>query len=78
MSFVVDILAFLPFRLLGYFLRYWANFYSNILVTLTTITLLKFVGPAMPTTIKAALKRWEEATGKKAAEAKEIKLVSML
>jgi hypothetical protein len=32
----------------------------------------------MPTTIKAALKRWEEATGKKAAEAKEIKLVSML
>ena len=31
----------------------------------------------MPTTIKAALKRWEEATGKKAGEAKEIKLIGV-
>ena len=29
----------------------------------------------MPTTIKAALKKWEEASGKKSAEAKEIKLI---
>ena len=31
----------------------------------------------MPTTIKAAIKKWEEATGKKAAEAKEIKLIGV-
>ena len=32
----------------------------------------------MPTTIKAALKKWEEASGKKSAEAKEIKLIGGL
>ena len=32
----------------------------------------------MPTTIKAALKKWEEASGKKSAEAKEIKLIGDL
>jgi dynein light chain 1 len=31
----------------------------------------------MPTTIKAALKKWEEATGRKAGEAKEIKLIGV-
>ena len=31
----------------------------------------------MPTTIKQALKKWEEATGRKAAEAKEIKLIGV-
>ena len=31
----------------------------------------------MPTTIKQALKKWEEATQRKAAEAKEIKLVGV-
>lgn len=31
----------------------------------------------MPTTVKAAIKKWEEATGKKAAEAKEIKLIGV-
>jgi len=31
----------------------------------------------MPTTIKAALKKWEEASGKKSAEAKEIKLIGV-
>ena len=31
----------------------------------------------MPTTIKAALRKWEEATGKKAGEAKEIKLIGV-
>ena len=31
----------------------------------------------MPTTIKAAIKKWEEATAKKAAEAKEIKLIGV-
>ena len=31
----------------------------------------------MPTTIKAALKKWEEATGNKASEAKEIKINAM-
>lgn len=31
----------------------------------------------MPTTIKQGLKRWEEATGRKAAEAKEIKLIGI-
>ena len=29
----------------------------------------------MATTIKVALRKWEEASGKKAAEAKEIKLI---
>lgn len=31
----------------------------------------------MPTSIKQALKKWEEATGRKAAEAKEIKLIGV-
>ncbi len=31
----------------------------------------------MPTTIKAALKKWEEATGRKAGEAREIKLIGV-
>ena len=31
----------------------------------------------MPTTIKAALKKWEEASGKKSSEAKEIKLIGV-
>ena len=31
----------------------------------------------MPTTIKQALKKWEEATGKKAAEATEVKLIGV-
>ena len=31
----------------------------------------------MPTSIKAAIKKWEEATGTKAAEAKEIKLIGV-
>ena len=31
----------------------------------------------MPTSIKQALKRWEEATGRKAADSKEIKLVGV-
>ena len=31
----------------------------------------------MPTTIKAALKKWEEATGKRATEAKAIKLIGI-
>ena len=31
----------------------------------------------MPTTIKAAIKKWEEATGRKAGEAKEIKLIGV-
>ncbi len=31
----------------------------------------------MPTTIKQALKKWEEAMGKKAADAKEIKLIGV-
>ena len=31
----------------------------------------------MPTTIKVALKKWEEANGKKAAEANEIKLIGL-
>ena len=31
----------------------------------------------MPTTIKAALRKWEEATGKKAGESKEIKLIGV-
>ncbi len=31
----------------------------------------------MPTTIKAAIKKWEEATGKKAGESKEIKLIGV-
>ena len=31
----------------------------------------------MPTTIKAALKKWEEATARKAGEAKEIKLIGV-
>ena len=31
----------------------------------------------MPTSIKQALKKWEEATGKKTAEAREIKLIGV-
>ena len=31
----------------------------------------------MPTTIKQALKKWEEATGKKGAEATEVKLIGV-
>ena len=31
----------------------------------------------MPTTIKAALKKWEEATARKAGEAREIKLIGV-
>ena len=31
----------------------------------------------MPTTVKQALKKWEEATGRKAGEAKEIKLIGV-
>jgi hypothetical protein len=31
----------------------------------------------MPTTIKAALKKWEEATGRKSGESKEIKLIGV-
>ena len=31
----------------------------------------------MPTTLKAALKKWEEASGKKSSEAKEIKLIGV-
>ena len=31
----------------------------------------------MPTSIKAALKKWEEATGRKSSEAKEIKLIGV-
>lgn len=31
----------------------------------------------MPTTIKQALKKWEEASGRKASEAKEIKLIGV-
>ena len=31
----------------------------------------------MPTSIKAALKKWEEATGRKAGESKEIKLIGV-
>ena len=31
----------------------------------------------MPTTIKLALKKWEESNGKKAAEANEIKLIGL-
>ena len=31
----------------------------------------------MPTTIKAALKKWEETTGKKANEAVEVKLIGV-
>ena len=31
----------------------------------------------MPTTIKAALKKWEETTGKKAGEAMEVKLIGV-
>jgi len=31
----------------------------------------------MPTTIKQALKKWEEATGRKSGEAKEIKLIGV-
>ena len=31
----------------------------------------------MPTTIKAALKKWEETTGKKAGEAVEVKLIGV-
>lgn len=32
---------------------------------------------AMPTSIKQALKKWEEATGRKAADSKEIKLIGV-
>ena len=31
----------------------------------------------MPTTIKQALKKWEEATGRKSGESKEIKLIGV-
>ena len=31
----------------------------------------------MPTTIKQALKKWEEATGKKGSEATEVKLIGV-
>ena len=31
----------------------------------------------MPTTIKAALKKWEEASGKKSSESREIKLIGV-
>lgn len=31
----------------------------------------------MPTTIKAAIKKWEDATGKKAADSKEVKINAM-
>ena len=31
----------------------------------------------MPTSIKAAIKKWEEATGSKASEAQEIKLIGV-
>ncbi len=31
----------------------------------------------MPTTIKQALKKWEEASGRKASESKEIKLIGV-
>ena len=31
----------------------------------------------MPTTIKAALKKWEETTGKKASEATEVRLIGV-
>ncbi len=31
----------------------------------------------MPTTIKQALKKWEEASGRKAADSKEIKLIGV-
>lgn len=31
----------------------------------------------MPTTIKQALKKWEEGTGRKAADSKEIKLIGV-
>ena len=31
----------------------------------------------MPTTIKAALKKWEEATGRKSGDSKEIKLIGV-
>ena len=31
----------------------------------------------MPTTIKQALKKWEETTGKKAYEATEVKLIGV-
>ena len=31
----------------------------------------------MPTTIKQALKKWEEATGKKGSDATEVKLIGV-
>ena len=40
-------------------------------------SLLEYGAKSMPTTIKAALKKWEEASGKKSSEAKEIKLIGV-
>lgn len=53
---------------------------SNLFLVFETILILLLIGlksSKMPTTIKAALKRWEEASGKKAGEAKEIKLIGV-
>ena len=37
----------------------------------------RWVCVGMPTTIKAALKKWEEASGKKSSESREIKLIGV-
>ncbi len=52
LSFVVDILAFLTWRLLGLFFKKCCNFFSSHLVTLTEIYLIRFIRGRQPGAVR--------------------------